>query len=225
MTNSISDKAKNLLRNFGWMFFCYIIFFIILGYIQSIFPEFSFNGYQQTELMQLLEEDPFKFLILAVILAPLIEEGIFRTLIKPSANELLFFLSLWLLILAQLIIPQDVYWVLKYIFLILLGIISFLFLREVIPQVWQQKTAYILGNHYKLIWIMTSIIFGWVHVFNYVDGLQIDFQLFLLVLPRIIAGYFFGKVKIENESLLWPIIMHGMNNGTVMFFLLPKVFE
>lgn len=206
------------------MFFCYIIFFMLLAFIESIFPEFSLDHYEQRELMQLLDENPLKFLILAVILAPLIEEGIFRTLIKPSANELLFFISLWLLILVQLFIPEGVYWVLRYAFLILLGMLSFLFLREIIPQVWQQKAAYFLGLHYRKIWILTSLIFGWVHVFNYVEGFQIDFQLFLLVFPRILAGYFFGKIKIENESLLWPILMHGMNNGTVVFFLLPKLF-
>ncbi len=217
------EKIKNLFRNFGWMIASYFVFFLILGILHAIFPEFDLEQYQQSNLNELLDKSPWKFIVLAVILAPVIEEGMFRTLIQPSQNELLFFLTIWILVLVTALIPLDVFWAVKYVFLILLAILSFLFLKEFIPLNWQQKLCEVLGRYYIAVWLITAVIFGMVHIFNYVEGFQLDFVLFLLVIPRIIAGFFFGKIKIENKGLLWPILMHGMNNGTVVFFLLPRL--
>ncbi len=202
---------------------CYFVFFIALGILKAGFPEFKFDTYQQTELLQLLEESPWKFLLMAMIFAPLLEEGMFRAIIKPSQNELLFFLCSWIIAGVISWIPGDVFWPIKYGFLIVFTILTFLFLKEFIPQKWQSNLCLFLNAHYKIIWIATSVVFGMVHIFNYVEGFQLDFLLVLLILPRIIAGFFFGKIKIENQSLLWPMIMHGMNNGIVLFVILPRL--
>lgn len=224
LKNKLTIKIQNLLRNYGWMLGCYFVFFVALGILKAGFPEFEFERYQQTDLIRLLEENPWKFVLMAIIFAPLIEEGMFRTLIKPSQNELLFFLCSWIFVGVISFIPADVFWIIKYGFLILFMILTFLFLKEFIPQKWQSKSCFFLGRHYKFIWILTSVIFGMVHIFNYVEGFQLDFLLILLIIPRIIAGFFFGKIKIENQGLFWPITMHAMNNAIVLFVIFPKLF-
>ena len=221
--NKLTIKIQNLLRNYGWMLGCYFVFFVALGILKVGFPDFKFERYQQSDLIRLLEENPWKFLLMAIIFAPLLEEGMFRTLIKPSQNELIFFLCSWIFVGVISFIPSDVFWAIKYGFLILFMILTFLFLKEFIPQKWQIKLCFFLDRHYIFIWIFTSIIFGMVHIFNYVEGFQLDFLLVLLIIPRIIAGFFFGKIKIENQGLLWPITMHAMNNGIVLFFVFPKL--
>jgi membrane protease YdiL (CAAX protease family) len=205
------------------MLVSYFIFFLLLGVIKTIFPEFDIAQYEQSDLNELLEKNPLKFIFLAVILAPVVEEGMFRTLIKPSSNEIIFFLTIWILVLVSAFIPFNVFWMLKYLFLILLGVLSFIFLKQIIPDQFLQKLCNFLGRYYIYIWLLTSLIFGLVHIFNYVDGFEINLVLFLLVAPRVIAGFFFGKTKIENNGLFWPILMHCMNNGTVVIFLLPKL--
>lgn len=217
------DKLKNLFRNFGWMLASYFIFFLLLGVIKTLFPEFDITQYEQSDLNKLLQENPWKFIFLAVVFAPIVEEGMFRTLVKPSPKEIIFFLTIWILVIITAFIPFDVFWLLKYLFLILLGVISFVFLKQIIPDQFQQKLRNFLGRYYIITWLLTSLIFGLVHIFNYVDGFEIDLVLFLLVVPRVIAGFFFGKIKIENNGLFWPILMHAMNNGTVVLFLLPKL--
>jgi len=219
----ILKKIINLIRNFGLMLGCYVLFFIALGLLSIIFPSLDLDSYQQTDLNRLLEESPLKLVILAVVLAPLIEEGMFRTLIKPSRNELIFFLCIWLFVIALAFIPDDVNWMIKYGFLLLFFILSFIFLREFIPPSWQKKLCRFLSRNYKVIWIITAVVFGMVHIFNYVEGFELDFVLMLLIFPRIIAGYFFGKIKVENKGLVWPIAMHAMNNGLVFLVLLPRI--
>ena len=220
LNNHLLDKIKNLLHNYGWMLGCYFAFFLALGILTAVFPEFELERYRQSGLNRLLEENPWKFVLMAAIIAPILEEGMFRTLIKPSKNELLFFICSWILVGVISIIPTDIFWVIKYGFLILLIILTFLFLKAFIPEKLQMNLCDFLGRHYILIWILTSIIFGMVHIFNYVEGFQLDFLLFLLIIPRIIAGFFFGKIKIENRGLLWPITMHAMNNAIVLVILL-----
>lgn len=201
---------------------CYFIFFIAIGFLSAIFPGFDLGQYQQSDINRLLEEDPLRLVILAVILAPIIEEGMFRTLIKPSPNEFIYFLCVWIFIFALVLVPENAYWMIKYSFLILFAMVVFIFLKEVIPLKWQWSTCYFLERYYLLVWGLSSVIFGMVHIFNYVEGFELNFVLFLLIIPRIIAGYFFGKIKIENGGLGWPILMHAMNNSVVFLILIPK---
>ena len=201
---------------------CYIIFFICLGLLSTFFPGFDLDQYQQSDINRLLEEDPLRLVILAVIFAPIIEEGMFRTLLKPTPNELIFFLCIWIFVLALVLVPDDTYWVIKYSFLLLLMLVVFIFLRELIPLKWQWRACYFLERYYIIVWGLSSVIFGLVHILNYVEGFELNFVLFLLIFPRIIAGYFFGKIKIENNGLAWPMLMHAMNNSVVFLILIPR---
>lgn len=201
----------------------YFVFFFLLGILQLILPDFNFLKYQQTELNALMSDNPWKFAIMAVIIAPLLEEGMFRTLIKPSPNHLIFFLCSWVLAVVAFFIPIDVHWGLKFSFLLLFITLVFFFLKEMIPISFQYKACSFLNRNYIAIWMLTAFIFGLVHIFNYVDIFRIDFLLFLMIVPRIIAGFYFGKIKIENKSMVWPIAMHAMNNGIVLLFLIPRM--
>lgn len=223
MENILSEKIKNLIRNFGWMLACYFIFFVALGLVNTLFPEFNMDRYQQSDLNRMLEENPLQLILLAVVFAPLIEEGMFRTIIRPSPNEFIFFLCSWLLLLELAFFPDYVHWGLKFLFLLLVFIITFLFLKEVIPYRWKILLCIFLRHYYKFVWGLTALVFGLVHIFNYVDAFEINLTLFLLIVPRIIAGYFFGKIKIENRSLIWPVAMHAMNNSAVLLIVLPRL--
>lgn len=219
----LQHKIINLLKNYGLMLACYIAFFLFLGVLQILLPEFDLQQYQQTDINRLLFENPLQFFLLAVIVAPVIEEGMFRTLIRPTPNEFVFFLSCWLLVLITFLMPAGAHWFIRFSFLFLFLLVTFMALREFIPIQWQWKICLVLKRYYIGIWILTSLIFGIVHIYNYVEGFELNFVLVLLIFPRIIAGIFFGKIKLENRSLIWPITMHAMNNGIVFLFLLPQL--
>lgn len=219
----LQNKIINLFRNYIWMLACYFLFFTALGLLQIVFPGLELQEYQQTELNRLLQESPIQFVVMAVIAAPILEEGMFRSLVKPSNNEFIFFICCWLWLIVLSFIPAEVNWIIRIIFLILLILLSFIFLSEIIPDHWQDRFCKVAENYYLLIWGVTSIVFGMVHIFNYVEGFEINFALVILVLPRIIAGFFFGKIKLENKSLVWPIALHAMNNGAVVLFLIPQL--
>ncbi|PZX65184.1 CAAX prenyl protease-like protein [Salegentibacter mishustinae] len=219
----IPPKVSNLLRNYWLMIGTYFLFFFLLGFLNTFLPELDLEKYQQTELFNLMDESPLAFILMAVVIAPILEESMFRTLIKPSFTEIYIFICAVLAFVGLGFIPQEAHSLLKYGLVILSAIIIFLFLQSLKPSRFLRVFRIILYRNYRFIWLLTAALFGLVHIWNYVEGWQFDLILFLLIFPRIIAGYFFGKVKVENGNLLWPITMHAMNNGIVVFFLLPKL--
>lgn len=219
----IPPKVSNLLRNYWFMIGTYFLFFFLLGFLNTFLPELDLEKYQQTELFNLMDESPLAFILMAVVIAPILEESMFRTLIKPSFTEIYIFICAILAFVGLGFIPQEAHSLLKYGLVILSAIIIFLFLQSLKPSRFLRVFRIILYRNYRLIWLITAALFGLVHIWNYVEGWQFDLILFLLIFPRIIAGYFFGKIKVENGNLIWPITMHAMNNGIVVFFLLPKL--
>ncbi|MDT0685976.1 CPBP family glutamic-type intramembrane protease [Autumnicola psychrophila] len=221
--NSISEKIKNLIRNYGFMIGCYFAFFAILGILTSSFPWIDLDQYEQTELFQMLDESPMRFAIMALIVAPVLEEGIFRSLVKPSKNDILLFITTCLVIIGILLIPANVHWLTSFFLLLFAAALSFLFLQAAIPEKLLFKVQKMLNSYYFFFWYLSAFVFGLVHIYNYVPAFELNLPLFLLIFPRIIAGFFFGKVKIENNGLLWPIFMHTMNNSIILFFFIPKM--
>ncbi|MBE7639286.1 MULTISPECIES: CPBP family glutamic-type intramembrane protease [Salegentibacter] len=201
----------------------YFLFFFLMGFLNTFLPDLDLEKYQQTELFNLMNESPLAFVIMAVIIAPVLEESMFRTLIKPSFTEIHIFCCALLAFFGLGFIPQEADSLLKYGLVILAAIIIFLFLQSLKPSRIIRIFRILLYRYYRVVWLLTAALFGLVHIWNYVEGWQFDLILFLLIFPRIIAGYFFGKIKIENNSLIWPIAMHAMNNGVVVIFLLPKI--
>ena len=219
----IPPKVSNLLRNYWFMIGSYFLFFFLLGFLNTFLPELDLEKYQQTELFNLMDESPLAFILMAVVIAPILEESMFRTLIKPSFTEIYIFICAVIAFVGLGFIPQEAHSLLKYGLVILSAIIIFLFLQSLKPSRFLRVFRLILYRNYKFVWLLTAALFGLVHIWNYVEGWQFDLILFLLIFPRIIAGYFFGKIKVENGNLIWPITMHAMNNGIVVFFLLPKL--
>lgn len=215
------SKVKNLLRNFTLMIACYFLFFIVLRVLDVFIFDLDFTKYQQIEIFETLKESPWKFVFLAVIAAPVIEESIFRSLLRPSVQSLKLFLCAVLYMTGVGLIPEEGHWALRYSLLFGTILLAYYAMGQLISIGFYEKVSFRLNKYYFPIWILGAIIFGFVHIFNYVETFQIDLVLFMMIFPRIIAGFFFGKIKIENKGMIWPILMHSMNNSIVLVFLLP----
>lgn len=213
------EKFQNLLKNYGWLFFSYFTFFILVWVFGFFFPDFDFQRHQQTEMQNLLQENFWLFFMLAVFIAPVVEEAMFRTLIKPTPGELLLFMCSWGLVILLSFLKIEAFWMIRYGAVLFLAILLYFLLRALFSKQLLQSISDFLNKNHLGVWILTSLAFGFIHIFNYVEGFQFDFLLFLLIVPRIIAGFFFGRIKIENKSLGWPILLHAMNNGTVLLII------
>lgn len=219
LESDLFHKIKKLFLFYFRLFGLYILFFICVALLQSIFPYLDLQKYSQDSIFELLKDNKLKAFVAMVVFAPIIEELMFRTLVKPQIKGLLLFLSSWTLFIIGLFITLELEWYYRYlIFLVAISGIFFIY-EQVISKSYLEKVTSFLDNHQIITLQITSIIFGFLHIFNYVDSIRIDSILFLLIVPRIIAGHMFGKIKIENDHIIWPILLHAINNGVVFLII------
>ncbi|WGK64144.1 CPBP family glutamic-type intramembrane protease [Croceiramulus getboli] len=208
-------RVNRLLLTFILLFGAYLLFFIGLGLLKTHYPELGLEEYEQSRVLKMIKEEPLRFLILAIIIAPLVEEMLFRTLLHPSHNDLLWCMTSWPVFLMVRFLPLDVHWLVKAVFTLIFLFSVFYLLREGLSPARTQKIRIFLRRHTTLILLLTSFIFGLVHINNYVSDFIFNLSLFVLIIPRILAGLALGFIKIANRGLGWSILLHAMNNGVV----------
>lgn len=158
------------------------------------------------------KNNPFQLFILACVFAPIVEEMMFRTLIKPSHSDLILFICAWPVFLGAGYLPESIHWLLRLAFSGIVLFTAHYILKQLITE---EKTTYIRSNLSKYVlpvFIATAITFGLVHILNYVDGFTFNLALVILVIPQIIAGVMLGWVKLKTREIGWPMLLHFMNN-------------
>lgn len=160
----------------------------------------------------MLQTNFFKAFVLIIIAAPVFEEFLFRSLLKPSHLDVVLFGSSIPVYATRYLIPEEVNWIVRVIFLFtLLSCLTYIGVQLFNPYKVRHLRVW-LSRNYKIIWILTSVIFGLIHINNYVAVLTINFALILLSLPRIASGFIFGHIKLKNGHIIWPVILHVLNN-------------
>ena len=210
-----SQKTRLLFVTFFKMWVFYILFFILIAILSIWFPLLNSN-YTDTFLRDMLSNNPFKLFILACIFAPIVEEMMFRTLIKPRHTDLILFISSWPVFLGLGFLPKDIHWLITLAFGGVLLFVLFYILKHLITENATQRIRNFLHNYTFPVLSIVSIIFGLVHITNYIDGFMIDAALISLIVPRIISGFLMGWIKIKNQGLIWSMGLHFMNNAFVV---------
>ena len=214
------DGFKLLLTSYGYVWLFYLLFFMAIGFLTNYFPEIDTDRYKQTTLVEMLKNEPLKLLVSAVILAPIVEELMFRSIIKTDHWQLLLFISSWLAFFFRMIPLEIGFWPIRILLVAAVIIASFYILQEIIPKHRTDKIVRFLNKYPITITIITSILFGFAHVYNYVDSFFINSALIILVFPRIILGGIAGWLKIKTGVLLWPILLHFLNNAVAVGIML-----
>lgn len=213
-------KLKRLFSFYFKLWGLYILFAIAFGVLANYFPEFKNENYEQAFLKELLDESPLQLFVLAVIFAPIIEEMMFRTLIRPSHSDLMLFLTAWPIFYVNRFIPVDVHWMVKIGFVAVFLFTVYYLLIQGIPEERTQRLRNFLEKYAWTILVITALIFGLVHINNYVEDFAVDAALFMLIVPRIISGWMMGLLKLRNKNLIWPIALHALNNGVVVLIMI-----
>lgn len=215
-----SQKTVLLFKTFFKMWGLYILFFITIGILSTWIPELKGGGYKDTTLQELVQENPFRLFILACIVAPIVEEMMFRTLIKPNHNHLILFMCSWPVFIGLRFFPRDIHWGIVLTFSAVLLFALFYIVKHLITETTTKRLRTFLHRHVTLVLIIVSLIFGLVHINNYVDNFVINLALITLIVPRVISGFMMGWIKIKNKGLIWAMALHFMNNAFVIGLIL-----
>ena len=132
------------------------------------------------------EMKPGLIFFFAVIIAPFLEEIMFRLGLKLRSN----FLILWPLQL-----------------LILLQVSNKINLLKTIRNFW--------NKFYTWIFYLITIAFGLIHILNFKPSLNIYLLAPVLVAPQILIGINLGYLRIRF-GLIWSILFHAFYNGILL---------
>ena len=132
------------------------------------------------------EMKPGLIFFFAVIIAPFLEEIMFRLVLKFRSN----FLILWPLQL-----------------LILLQVSNKINLLKTIRNFW--------NKFYAWIFYLITIAFGLIHILNFKPSLNIYLLAPVLVAPQILIGINLGYLRIRF-GLIWSILFHAFYNGILL---------
>ena len=219
-TYTAKQGAKLLLKSYLLVWGFYFAFFMVLGILSKWFPELINNEYKQERLLEMLNNQPIQLLISAVIIAPIFEEIMFRSLIKPSYEDLLLFISGWISFFFMGFSEGLTNWYIRLLIMFAVFIGVYYLLQFVVPRKALVGVQGFLGKYVLVILIITSIIFGMAHIYNYVESFLLNAALFAMIIPRIVLGGIAGWLKVKTGVLIWPILLHFLNNAFVIGIML-----
>ncbi|RFN57922.1 CPBP family intramembrane glutamic endopeptidase [Marixanthomonas ophiurae] len=219
-TYTAKEGSKLLLKSYLLVWAFYFSFFMVLGILSKWFPELINNEYKQERLLEMLNNQPIQLLISAVIIAPIFEEIMFRSLIKPSYEDLLLFISGWLSFLFMGFSEGLADWYIRLLIMFGVFIGIYYVLQLLIPKNALLGIQKFLGKYVLVVLIITSLIFGMAHIYNYVESFLLNAALFAMIIPRIVLGGIAGWLKLKTGVLIWPILLHFLNNAFVIGVML-----
>lgn len=204
-------KKDNIFRLFRNLFLhiILVIISVILIYSIDYFIVKTLEYPSISELFRKSKKNIDKWgLFKIIILAPIIEEIIFRLLLKPNAYKVYIFsfiMSFFILHGSFFSIELD-YKFLKSI--IISCLIIFLLYYFNIGNI----LSVIIKKNINLFIFISISIFGIIHIFN-IDKLYWELALFypIYVLPQFLLGYFITDLRIKS-GFIWGILFHSIIN-------------
>lgn len=167
-------------------------------------------NYSDTEL----NFNTLKILIVGILLGPIIEELLFRLLLLPKLKNVIIFIVFSISMAIIYLIKGSIHFL---IIFLLFGSIAFLFCQN---KRYLRKAQLFIINHFCFIFYTSCILFGFYHIFNYTPfNLKLFILMPLIVLPQIVAGVFFGFIRMKF-GIFYSIIFHSVTNVIPILILL-----
>lgn len=195
----------------------YAIFIKITDYLIFINTNFSIYDKIISNQNQYFKNNPFYAIIFILIIAPFIEEIIFRLPLRVSKMNLSLSMSFMCLLFIGGNNLADLNFTFESIFLKSSSIFLVVFLIIKIDD----KTLLKLTNErfYTKYFYAFSIIFGLLHIRNFYQEIPVNLLLFtpLYIIPQIILSLFLGYIRLKN-GIIWSILLHSLFNFPGIIF-------
>lgn len=206
----LCENNKTQKKDFVYFLFFYIITIIPIGVIAFIVCNMFNIIHKEISLTPLMK------LLVGVILAPIYEEILFRSLLKfKKINIILFLITLSAFIF---------YYILKsrIEIAIFLSLFLFCFLSLLISISRNQIESFI-SSRFKYFFYASILIFGILHIFNFTGNIYalIIFS-FILTGPQLVLGSILGYIRMKH-GLFYSIMFHVIVNTSIIFPILTKL--
>lgn len=149
---------------------------------------------------------PFYFFIGMVFLIPVIEEIIFRLILKPLKKNLILILFTTFIIIIISLIRKN-YLILTISLFTVMVILFFLTKKRNIINL-----QYFIIKKFKWVFYFSCLLFGFIHISNYdLNTLNLLIITPLLITPKVILGGFLGYIRMQY-GILYSIVFHSLLN-------------
>lgn len=184
--NNYHLPARNKFRHLLALFVLEVPIMVFFIFFLIIIDELTGVDLGEHSLQKMIEENPGMVLFAGVILAPLIEEFMFRCFITFRQA----FYVLWPMFLYAKLAKKNRWATLRH-------------LREA----WQWV--------FPWIFYLSAISFGLVHSLNFENFEQYIWLAALLTLPQMVIGIFLGYLRVKF-GLIWSMIFHAIHNAAFL---------
>ncbi len=218
LKNPISDleRPKSKLFTFFFVFCLDVIvgffFILIMLAMETVFDwdKYLIERYPDTN------ESTAVIFITGCILAPLVEEYIFRLPLKYAPDKFqkrfLFPYSFLLLILFVSVAQKS--WYIQTLFWVLLWLLPVLLVYLSKNKIANRSEALFTTHFPRLFWILSSA-FALVHLFNYYLNFYVILFAPILIGSQFIGGCLFGYIRLKN-GFWWGVLSHAAFNGLMI---------
>jgi membrane protease YdiL (CAAX protease family) len=156
----------------------------------------------------------FKVFLSMVFLAPIIEELLFRLILKPKFQNLLIFLIFSGILAISFLVRKAFI-----LFIIFLLLSVFCFIILISKKKFRKVQVYFLA-HFPLLFYTSSVFFGFVHITNYEPfNYKLILIMPILVLPMILIGIILGFIRMKF-GITYSVLLHSMINIFPFIFVL-----
>lgn len=212
MEESLQTKYKTLIK-----YVLYILLVsMVIRFLYNLLIDYKFVGRLNEVEMFPIKDKPVLAFISIVVLAPIVEELIFRLPLTYSKLNLALSASTLSFVAAiQLdrMLPAIPLFI--YLTAILTGCGSFIAIQHVLNRDESSKQAlkaFWLKNN-SIIIIISVLAFGFIHLMNY-EGMTSRHLLIspLIIGPQLYSGFLLTKIRLAS-GILWSIQLHMAVNG------------
>lgn len=209
-----------------------------LSLLASFFIDKAGYDPSQNTVIDLFFSQPFYVVILMVFVwAPVTEELTFRLGLKYSPYRLSFTAGFVIIVVASFLaesIPEIREWVVGALsglstvgrlaaYLGIVTVIGILLGRWWSYKLPHKRISRFYRKHFALLFYLSSVVFGLVHIFNYYNLDQFWYLFPLLVIPQTIFGIIFAYIRVYY-GLIWAIFSHFIHNAAVSMPILVYSF-
>jgi uncharacterized protein len=203
----VVENKKFKIEVFFSMFFTYLLVSIPIGILVYVLCHVF--KLEKKEI-NLTAQTTF---ILGVVLAPIYEEIIFRSLLKFNKRNL--YICLFTLLGAIII-----FFLRSKIAIVIILAIFFIFLVGLTLLFPLSSIEATVSKKFKSIFYAVAIIFGLLHAFNFIGNLYYIIALSLLLgSPQIVLGLILGYLRV-NYGLVYSILFHMVVNLSIIFSII-----
>jgi membrane protease YdiL (CAAX protease family) len=173
-----------------------LITLVIIGPYTALVYSLGLNELDN-EVMDLLRESPLVLLLIAVFIAPILEEPVYRLHLDLKKKSIYWGLGLSLLLIDEFWYPLAALWI---------------YLIWLLVRVYKDNPPSL-----KFVIYCSAILFGLIHLGNFTN---LDYSKQFYLIPLLVGAQVFVGLVISfirlTYGMKWGIIFHGVYNGILI---------